>query len=69
MAALIWVGAVVALLGVAGLAWCVRLSMQAKRADPDAARALMQRVVTLNLAAMGVAIAGLICVVAGLVLR
>lgn len=69
MAALIWVGAVVALLGVAGLAWCVRLSMQAKRADPDAARAIMQRVVTLNLAAMGVAIAGLICVVAGLVLR
>lgn len=69
MAALIWVGAVVALLGVAGLAWCVRLSIQAKRADPDAARAIMQRVVTLNLAAMGVAIAGLICVVAGLVLR
>ena len=69
MAALIWGGALVALLGVAGLGWCVRLSMQAKRATPEAARALMQRVVTLNLAAMGVAILGLICVVAGLVLR
>ncbi|MBI1173233.1 hypothetical protein GC209_17735 [bacterium] len=69
MAALIWGGAVVALLGVAGLARCVSLSMAAKRADPDTARALMQRVVTLNLASMGVAILGLICVVAGLVLR
>lgn len=69
MAALIWTGAVVALLGVAGLGWCVRLSLQAKRANPEAARAIMQRVVTLNIAAMGVAILGLICVVAGLVLR
>ncbi|MGV8984663.1 MAG: hypothetical protein ACOH2H_00030 [Cypionkella sp.] len=69
MAALIWGGAVVALLGVAGLAWCVRLSLLAKRSEPDTARAIMQRVVVLNLAAMGVAVLGLLCVVAGLVLR
>ncbi len=69
MAAVIWGGAVVALIGVAGLAWCVRLSMQARKAEPEVARAIMQRVVTLNLAAMGIAVLGLACVVAGLVLR
>ena len=68
MTAVIWGGALVALLGVAGLGWCVRLSMQARRAAPEAARAIMQRVVTLNLASMGVAVLGLICVVIGLLL-
>lgn len=69
MAALIWGGAVVALLGVAGLAWCVRLSLKAKTADEATARALMAKVVVYNLASMGVAVLGLLCVVAGLVLR
>ena len=69
MAALIWGGAVVALLGVAGLAWCVRLSLRAKKSGEAEARAIMARVVVYNLAAMGVAVLGLLCVVAGLVLR
>ncbi|MEY5037613.1 MAG: hypothetical protein RL472_719, partial [Pseudomonadota bacterium] len=51
---LIWIGAALTLLGVAGLVWCIVLAMRAKRAGlPDAEmRATLQRAVVLNMAAL-----------------
>ena len=69
MQALIWVGAIVTLAGIAGLVQCGRLSLRAKALGEEEARALMARVVRLNLGAMGVAVLGLMLVVAGLFLR
>ena len=69
MAALIWGGAVVTLLGVAGLMVCAAQSMKARAMPEDQARAVMARVVAWNLAAVGVAVLGLMVVVAGLLLR
>ena len=70
MQLLIWIGAGLTLLGVAGLGWCVRLAIKARRAklDDTAMRAAMQRVVTLNLAALGLSGLGLAAVVIGILL-
>lgn len=69
MGALIWGGAAVTMLGVWVLLWCAMQSIKAKSLPDDQARALMQRVVVWNLAAMGIAVLGLMSVVAGLFLR
>ncbi len=69
MAVLIWGGALVVMLGLAGLMYCAQQSLKAKGLPDAAARAVMQRVVVWNLAAMGVAVLGLMAVVLGLVLR
>ena len=69
MQALIWGGAAVTLLGVAGLMFCAAQSLKARTLPDDQARAAMARVVTLNLASMGVAVLGLMAVIAGLLLR
>ncbi len=69
MQALIWGGAAVTMLGVAGLMFCAAQSLKARTLPDDQARAAMARVVTLNLASMGVAVLGLMAVVAGLLLR
>jgi hypothetical protein len=70
MDALIWFGAVLALLGVGGLLWCILLALRARRSGlgDDAMRAELQRVVVLNMAALGVSALGLMCVVAGILL-
>lgn len=67
---LIWIGAALALAGVAGLGWCIRLAVQARKAglEDAAMRARMQRIVALNMAALGVSALGLMSVVAGIVL-
>ena len=69
MQALIWGGAAVTMLGVAGLMFCAAQSLKARTLPDDQERAAMARVVTLNLASMGVAVLGLMAVVAGLLLR
>ena len=68
MQALIWIGAALTLAGVAGLVWCILLALRARRSgtEDEAMRAALQRVVVLNLAALGVS--ALICVVAGIIL-
>jgi hypothetical protein len=70
MDALIWFGAVLALLGVGGLVWCILLALRARRSGlgDEAMRAELQRVVVLNMAALGVSALGLMCVVAGILL-
>ena len=70
MEALVWIGAALALAGVAGLVWCILLALRARRSGmaDDAMRAALQRVVVLNMAALGVSALGLMCVVAGIIL-
>ena len=70
MQALIWAGAALTLLGVAGLGYCILAATRARRAGLyDAAmRAALQKAVTLNLAAVGLSASGLAAVVAGILL-
>jgi hypothetical protein len=65
---LIWIGTGFTLLGLAGLVWCIVLATKARRAGlpDDALRARLQRVVTLNLGALGVSVIGLMLVIAGI---
>lgn len=69
LAGLIWGGALVTVLGGIGLLACGVASMRARSMVPEAARAVMQKVVVWNLAAMGVSVLGLAALVTGLVLR
>jgi hypothetical protein len=55
---------------VLGLVWCIVLALRARRAGlPEAElKARLQRVVTLNLAALAVSALGLMAVVTGVIL-
>lgn len=70
MAWMIWIGAALTLLGVVGLVWCIVLAMRAKKAKlpDDQMRAVLQRVVVLNMAALAVSGLGLMAVVFGVTL-
>ena len=70
MEALVWIGAVLALAGVAGLVWCILLALRTRRSGmpDDAMRAALHRVVVLNMAALAISALGLMCVVAGILL-
>jgi hypothetical protein len=70
MEMLIPIGAVVTLLGVAGLMWCVLLVRKAKAESLDEAamRARLQRVVALNMGALFLSAIGLMMVVVGILL-
>lgn len=67
---LVPIGAVVSLAGVAGLVWCIVLATRARRAglSDDEMRARLQKVVALNMGALGVSALGLMLVVAGIFL-
>ncbi|MGB3280900.1 MAG: hypothetical protein WBA92_17065 [Pseudorhodobacter sp.] len=70
MEVLIWVGAAVSLVGVAGLAWCIILALRARNSGlpDDAMRQALQKVVIYNMAALGVSAIGLMLVVLGIFL-
>jgi hypothetical protein len=70
MQALIWAGAALTVAGLAVLAYCILRATRAKRSglDDAAMRAELQRVVVINLAAVGVSALGLAAVVAGILL-
>jgi hypothetical protein len=70
MRALIWIGAALTLLGVAALVWCILLAVKARKNARDDAdlRARLQRVVALNMGALGISGLGLMCVVTGIFL-
>lgn len=67
MEALVWVGAAVSLVGLGGIVWCIVQALAARRAGlPDAAlRARLQRIVTVNLAALFLSVIGLMMVIVG----
>ncbi|MES2814882.1 MAG: hypothetical protein V4720_08305 [Pseudomonadota bacterium] len=70
MQALIWAGAALTVTGLAGLGYCILRATRAKRSglDDAAMRAELQRVVAINLAAVGLSALGLAGVVAGILL-
>lgn len=70
MQALIWTGAALTLVGLMGLGYCVSSVMRARRAglEDDAFRAVLRRIVTINLAAVGISALGLMLVVTGILL-
>ncbi|HMO71903.1 MAG TPA: hypothetical protein PKC84_09735 [Paracoccaceae bacterium] len=67
---LVWAGVAMTLLGVAGLARCVQLAYRVRKGNlpPDQARATLQKVVALNMGALGLSALGLAAVVAGILL-
>lgn len=70
MEALVWLGAFVSLLGLAGLIWCIVTVWKARKAglDDDALRAKLQQVVPLNTGALFLSMTGLMLVVVGILL-
>ncbi|MDZ4087321.1 MAG: hypothetical protein U1E69_11025 [Tabrizicola sp.] len=70
MQPVIWAGAALTVAGLAGLIYCILRATKAKRLglDDAAMRAELQRVVMINLAAVGVSALGLGVVVTGIVL-
>lgn len=67
---LIWIGAFVSLVGVAGLIWCVLIALRARREglDDNAMKARLQRVVVINTGALFLSAIGLMIVVIGILL-
>ena len=70
MQSLIWAGAAVSLVGVAGLVYCVMRALRARRTGltDEAMRAELQRVVIINMGALAVSALGLMLVVIGILL-
>lgn len=70
MQVMIWAGAALTVLGLIGLGYCILRAARAKRAglDDAAMRAELQRVVVINLAAVGLSALGLAAVVTGILL-
>lgn len=67
---LIVLGAILSLAGVAGLVWCIALALKVRRlnAPEEEVRGKLQRIVMVNLIALGVSSLGLMLVVAGILL-
>ncbi|MDO5528161.1 MAG: hypothetical protein Q4F71_02055 [Paracoccus sp. (in: a-proteobacteria)] len=68
---LIWGGALLTLIGLAGIIWCIVLVARARRAglEAEAFHERMKSVVALNMGALFLSMLGLIAVVMGLMLR
>ena len=64
---MIWGGAAISLLGLAGLIWCILKVARAKRAglSDDELRAAVGAVLPLNMAALFLSVIGLMLVVIG----
>ncbi len=67
---LIWIGATLSLIGLAGLVWCIFSVSRAKRAklDDDAMRLVLKKAIPLNLGALFLSVIGLMLVILGVFL-
>ena len=67
---LIWSGAAVSILGLAGLVWCILTVMRARKAklSDEEMRATLQGVLPLNMGALFLSVIGLMMVVVGILL-
>lgn len=67
---IIWSGAALTILGLAGLVWCIVSVSRARRAglDDAALRMRMQRVLAVNMGALAASAIGLMMVVIGIIL-
>jgi len=65
---LVWLGASLSLLGLLGLGWCIIKVSSAKRAqlDDEAMRAVLRKVVPLNMGALFLSVIGLMMVIMGI---
>ncbi len=70
MEILIWLGAGISLVGLAGLVWCIVQVWKARRAglSDEELRAAVQKVVPLNSGALFLSVIGLMLVVLGIAL-
>ena len=70
MGNLIWIGALVSLIGIAGLIWCVMIALRARREglDDAAMKERLQKVVAINMGALFLSAIGLMMVVIGILL-
>ncbi|MDR0809795.1 MAG: hypothetical protein LBE86_11845 [Gemmobacter sp.] len=70
MQILVLIGTLIALAGLAGLIWCILLAMKARQGatSDEEIRTRLQRVVVLNMGALGVSALGLMLVVSGILL-
>ncbi len=70
MGNLIWIGAAVTLLGLAGLVWCILTVRRAQKQGLDEAgmKARLQNVVAVNMGALFLSAIGLMMVVVGILL-
>jgi len=70
MGNLIWIGALVTLLGLAGLIWCILKvrAAQNEGLDDEAMKARLQSVVAMNMGALFLSVIGLMMVVVGILL-
>jgi hypothetical protein len=70
MEMIVWIGAALTLAGIGMLVWCIISVAKARRAGltEEALKARLQRVVALNLAALGISGLGLATVILGIVL-
>lgn len=70
MAALIWIGALFTLMGLAGLVIAIfrAVAIRRGRMDEAAARAALQKIVPLNLGSLMLSMLGLMLVIVGVML-
>jgi len=70
MELLIWVGAVISVVGIAGLVWCVMSAAKARREglEGEDMNARLQSLVAMNMGALAVSSIGLMMVVIGILL-
>ena len=70
MSILIWPGALISLVGVAALVWCITQAAKARKAglDEDQMKARLQQLVAWNMGALAVSAMGLMLVVIGILL-
>lgn len=71
MAYLIPAGAIITLLGLVGLLWCIAKVTRARKsgASNDELNAVMQGIVPVNLASLLISALGLIVVITGIILK
>ncbi len=70
MDALIWIGALLTLVGVALLTWCILIAARARSEglEDEALKARLQKVVAMNLGALAISAIGLMMVILGIFL-
>ena len=70
MEILIWIGSILSLLGLAGLLWCIKTILRAKKAavSDEELRMSLQKVVPFNMAALFLSAIGLMLVILGILL-
>ena len=70
MELLIWIGSILSILGLIGLAWCIKTVLKAKKlaTSDEELRSSLQKVVPLNMAALFLSAIGLMLVILGIML-